>query len=66
MIKTKPTIPTKTDVISIANAAKNKILPTFLEFLITNGITITKQDKRLETTPADIKILVSGESSNPK
>lgn len=54
-IITNPTIPVSMEVIRIANDAKNKILPTFLEFLITKGTAITKKHKRLDKTPANMK-----------
>ena len=65
-IITNPTTPVIIDVIRIANDAKNKIRPTFLEFFTTNGIIITKKDKRPDNTQANMKIPDTQERSSSK
>ena len=64
-INTKPTMPTPSDIIKIANETKNNILPTFFGFLIRKEIAITKIHRTLVAIPTAINKLVNPERSRP-
>ena len=64
-INAKPTTPTPSDIIKIANETKNSIFPTIFGFLTRKEITMTKMHRTLVAIPAAINKLVKPERSRP-